>query len=103
MKKRYEVDPQIWLRYAAAVLLLLGLGYGFLEKPEESDYAYYSEVEYGAEIVMDEDLADATFSKGKDYLSENSFLFSEEKLTEYQRQLHLPSLRVHPDRSYLDR
>lgn len=86
-KKPNQQFRLVLLRIAAVGLLLLGVGFWLMQNQKSDFYAYHSEVEYGQELTVDKELQDATFAKGIDYLSENSFLFSEEKLTEYQIQL----------------
>lgn len=75
------------LRYAAIGLLLIGLTFVLLPKEREETFAYSSEVEYGAVRISETESEDVSFNEGKDFISENSFLYSARKLKEYQVQL----------------
>ncbi len=85
-KPKFKIHHLV-LRYAAIGLLLIGLTFVLLPKEREESFAYRSEVEYGSTRISETESDDASFDNGKDFISENSFLYSESKLKEYQVQL----------------
>ena len=87
--KKIQTVRRFWPIVALIVVSLIYSAVYFYNSATAQKFVYNSEIEYVDKVESQPEADVKTFQKATDFIEDNSFLFSEKSLAQYQKELEL--------------